>query len=150
MAAVSSLSNWILDQPEKESCSMKNLIRLEELALVLFAIFLFTSLDYARWLILVLFFTPDPIFIAYAAGPMVGGITYDLLHHRGLLIGLYMLGALLNIQLMQLVGLVFFDHSSLDRVFGYGLKYLDAFNHTHLGMVGKAAKSQTSGEAGIG
>ena len=28
--------------------------------------------------------------------------------------------------------------SSLDRVFGYGLKYYDAFEQTHLGMIGKA------------
>jgi hypothetical protein len=30
-----------------------------------------------------------------------------------------------------------FCHSSLDRVLGYGLKYPDAFQNTHLGRIGK-------------
>ena len=29
------------------------------------------------------------------------------------------------------------SHASFDRVFGYGLKYEDAFRHTHLGMIGR-------------
>ena len=28
-------------------------------------------------------------------------------------------------------------HSSFDRVFGYGLKHEDAFQHTHLGRIGR-------------
>lgn len=28
-------------------------------------------------------------------------------------------------------------HSSLDRVFGYGLKHDDAFQNTHFGVIGK-------------
>jgi hypothetical protein len=28
-------------------------------------------------------------------------------------------------------------HSSLDRVFGYGLKHEDAFQNTHLGRIGR-------------
>jgi hypothetical protein len=121
---------------------MKNLIRIEEAFFVILTIYLFTLLDYAWWWFALLFFAPDLAFIAYAAGPKVGGIVYDLLHHRGLLIGLYILGSLLAIQPLQLIALVFLAHSSLDRVFGYGLKYLDSPNHTHLGMVGKGAKSK--------
>jgi hypothetical protein len=28
----------------------------------------------------------------------------------------------------------------MDRIFGYGLKYPDAFQHTHLGWIGGAKK----------
>ncbi|MCH8339464.1 MAG: DUF4260 family protein, partial [Chloroflexi bacterium] len=38
---------------------MKNLLRLEELALFLLAIYLFSLLDYAWWVFLVLLLTPD-------------------------------------------------------------------------------------------
>ena len=121
---------------------MKNLIRIEEAFIAILAIYLFTLLDYAWWWMLLLFIAPDLSFIAYAAGPRVGGIAYDLLHHRGLLIALYILGAALKIQPLQLVGLAFLTHSSVDRIFGYGLKYLDSPRHTHLGMVGKEPKSK--------
>jgi hypothetical protein len=35
------------------------------------------------------------------------------------------------------LGLIFLAHSSFDRAAGYGLKYFDGFNHTHLGWIGK-------------
>jgi len=37
-------------------------------------------------------------------------------------IGLYLLGAYSSNQPLQLAGVVLFAHSSMDRVFGYGLK----------------------------
>jgi hypothetical protein len=46
---------------------------------------------------------------------------------------LYVLGALLSIRVLQLIGSILFAHSSLDRVFHFGLKYGDRFAHTHLG-----------------
>ena len=126
---------------------MNNLIRIEELFFAILAVYLFTFLDYAWWWFALLFFAPDLSFIAYAAGPKVGGIVYDVLHHRGLLIGIYILSAVLEVQVLQLVSLVFLAHSSVDRAFGYGLKYLDAPNHTHLGMVGKEAQTRGYGDS---
>lgn len=32
--------------------------------------------------------------------------------------------------------MIMFAHSSLDRCVGYGLKYGDGFQHTHLGRIG--------------
>ena len=39
----------------------------------------------------------------------------------------------------MLGGLILFGHSSMDRILGYGLKYPDSFEHTHLGMIGKSS-----------
>jgi hypothetical protein len=39
---------------------------------------------------------------------------------------------------MQLAGLIMFGHSAFDRLLGYGLKFKDSFNHTHLGHIGKS------------
>ena len=41
---------------------------------------------------------------------------------------------------MLLVGILLFAHSCFDRVWGYGLKYTDSFQHTHLGKIGKDAQ----------
>ena len=111
---------------------MKTVIRFEEVALVLLSIWLFGALDYAWWWFLLLFLAPDLAMIGYVAGPGAGAIAYNLAHHKGIAIGLYLLGAVLGNQPLQLFGLIMLAHSSFDRVLGYGLKHFDSFNHTHL------------------
>ncbi len=49
----------------------------------------------------------------------------------------YFAGIYFNEHLVQLAGIILFAHSSLDRMLGYGLKYEDSFNNTHLGIIGK-------------
>ena len=39
------------------------------------------------------------------------------------------------------VALIWAAHVGFNRTLGYGLKYASAFGHTHLGLVGKAAKA---------
>ena len=121
---------------------MKNLIKLEDLFFGLLALYLFLQLNYAWWWFVVLFLAPDLSMLGYLGGSRVGAfLLYNLVHHKAVAIGLYILGAVVGIQLWQLIGLLLLAHSSIDRVFGYGLKHTDSFQHTHLGMVGKAAKT---------
>ncbi len=119
---------------------MKKLIVLEELFLVLLAIFLFRNLGYDWWWFAIFFLAPDLSMVGYLAGSRVGAITYNFVHHKALAISLYVAGLLLANPLLQFVGLILLAHSSFDRVFGYGLKYPDGFQHTHLGMIGRAAE----------
>ena len=120
---------------------MKNLIGLEELLLALLSVYLFAGLDFAWWWYLVLLLTPDLGMLGYLAGPRVGAISYNLAHHKGIAVLLFVVGGWLQIPLLQLAGLVILGHSSLDRVLGYGLKYSDSFQHTHLGMIGRASSA---------
>ena len=57
-------------------------------------------------------------------------------------IALYLLGAYFHVQMLQLIGLILFGHSSMARVFGYSLKYSDDFEHTHFGLIRKQAKAE--------
>ncbi|MEP7358712.1 MAG: DUF4260 domain-containing protein [Anaerolineales bacterium] len=116
---------------------MKNLVRLEEFGLVLLAVFLFRSLNIAWWWFALLLLAPDLSMVGYLAGPRVGAFTYNLFHHKAVAVTAYVLGAWLGSPLLQFAGLIILAHSSLDRVLGYGLKYPDAFQHTHLGVMGK-------------
>ncbi len=120
---------------------MKNLLRLEELALFILAIYLFTELDYAWWVFPLLLLTPDLGAIGYLGGSRLGAATYNLTHHKGIAVVAYLAGALLGSQILQLIGVIMLAHSSLDRAVGYGLKYPDSFDHTHLGYTGKTAKA---------
>jgi len=117
---------------------MKNLLRLEELLLAVLSIYLFAGLDFEWWWYLVLLLTPDLGMLGYLAGPRLGAISYNLVHHKGVAVLLFVLGSSIEIPMLQLAGLVILGHSGLDRVLGYGLKYSDSFQHTHLGMIGRA------------
>ncbi|TAK11800.1 MAG: DUF4260 family protein [Anaerolineae bacterium] len=115
---------------------MKTLLRLEELLIAIFAFVLFLPLGYAwRWFFLLLL-APDLSMLGYLGGPKLGALTYNLAHHRGLAIVLYLIGLALALPVLQFAGLLLLGHASLDRVFGYGLKYSDSFQNTHLGRIG--------------
>jgi len=115
---------------------MKNLLKFEELFMFAFSIFFFTKLDFAWWWYPVLLFTPDLSMIGYLANPQIGALTYNFIHHKALGISLFVIGVLLVNQPLQLAGIILFGHSSMDRILGYGLKYSDTFQHTHLGTIG--------------
>ncbi len=118
---------------------MRSIIRLEELGLFLFSIYLYSSLPFPWWYFPLLFFAPDLSMTAYIAGPRVGAIIYNIVHHRALDLLLYVAGLLLAVPFLSLAGIILFAHSSLDRALGYGLKFPDAFTNTHLGRIGRNA-----------
>ncbi len=116
---------------------MENLIKLEELGLFILTIYLFFKLEYPWWLYPLLLFAPDISILGYMKSEVTGAYIYNFLHHRGISILLYIAGVLTGQRVMALIGLILFAHSSLDRVFGYGLKHTTGFRHTHLGKIGK-------------
>lgn len=118
---------------------MRNLTRLEELSFAVLAFFLFLALPTPWWWFFVLLLVPDLSMVGYLLNPAIGAILYDVVHHRGVSVMLYIAGSLSGIPWLQAAALILFAHSTLDRVLGYGLKYLDSFQHTHLGMIGRTS-----------
>ncbi|MEX0787589.1 MAG: DUF4260 domain-containing protein [Anaerolineales bacterium] len=118
---------------------MGTLLKVEELGLFGLTVYLFGSLGFPWWAYPVLLLAPDLGILGYAAGPKVGAITYNLAHHKAVAVILYVVGMTLALPGLSLAGLVILGHSSLDRVFGYGLKHFDSFRHTHLGWIGRGA-----------
>jgi hypothetical protein len=123
---------------------MKNLLRLEELLLFGLALFLFSRLEYGWGWYALLFFAPDLSMLGYLANPRVGAWTYNVVHHKGVAVALYVVGYLLALPALMFAGTILLGHSSLDRVLGYGLKHEDAFQNTHLGKIGKQSDTGTS------
>lgn len=121
---------------------MKIFVRLEEFGIFLFSIYLFVTLNYPWWLFPILLLVPDISMIGYTGGTRIGAIVYNLMHFRALALLLYVVGTVLTAPVIALIGVILFAHSSLDRAFGYGLKYGDRFQHTHLGDIGEAAREE--------
>ncbi|HSL47315.1 MAG TPA: DUF4260 domain-containing protein [Anaerolineales bacterium] len=126
---------------------MKYLVKLEELSLFGLALFLFSQLDYGWGTYALLFLAPDLSMIGYLTNTRLGAWTYNLIHHKGVSVALYISGFLLSVPWLMFAGTLLLGHSSLDRVFGYGLKHEDAFQNTHLGKVGRL-NAMTSGKLG--
>jgi hypothetical protein len=116
---------------------MKNNIKLEEGCMFLFSIFLFNELNYDWWYYLVFLLAPDMSMLGYLVNSKVGAICYNLFHHKGVALVIYMIGFFLGNETLLFIGIVLFGHASFDRIWGYGLKYYDSFNRTHLGIIGK-------------
>ena len=116
---------------------MKTTLKLEELGLFLFGIYLFNQLDYAWWWFLVLLLTTDFSMLGYAFGNKSGAFFYNLFNHKGIAILVYLAGIYFSNSLIQLAGIILFARSSMDRMMGYGLKYETGFKFTHLGEIGK-------------
>ena len=116
---------------------MQTTLKIEELAQFILGIFLFSQLDYAWWWFLVLILTPDIGAIGYLINTKIGALTYNIFHHKAIVIIVGLVGFYFNSPLLILIGVILFSHAALDRIFGYGLKYPDSFKNTHLGSIGK-------------
>jgi len=124
---------------------MKIILKLEALALFGLGVVLFSRLEISGWWYAGLFFAPDLSMIGYLQSPRTGAWTYNLVHHLGTAVMVYLLGIWLGLPWLAFTGALLLGHSSFDRVLGYGLKYGDAFKHTHLGWIGKEQQAAGSG-----
>ncbi len=115
---------------------MKTILRIEELGMLVLGIYLFSLLPYDWWWFLVLILVPDIGMLGYLINAKIGAYSYNIFHHKGIAIILYMVGIYLSLPLCKLVGVMLFSHAALDRFFGYGLKYEKGFKYTHLGEIG--------------
>ena len=124
---------------------MTNVLKLEALGLlILFSAIYFHFYPGSWGIYFALFFVPDLSFAAYLISKKAGAIIYNILHHQGLMAAVFGLGFLYDQEWPMRVGLIFLAHSFFDRVMGYGLKYADSFQHTHLGWIGKSKHLEES------
>lgn len=116
---------------------MKKILAVEELAQFSLALFFIHQLTLPfSYLYILYFFVPDAFAVGYFINRTVGAALYNFSHHKGIAIALLFLG-LLTDERVVLAGLLMYAHSSFDRALGYGLKYIDSPDHTHLGFIGK-------------
>ncbi len=99
------------------------------------------------WWPLVAFLAFDLSMLGYLAGPRIGASVYNAVHS-------YLAPAALAIAGLALVAVggdgfwpffvagLWAFHVAADRTLGYGLKLATAFEHTHLGPIGRARHSR--------
>lgn len=73
--------------------------------------------------------------LGYLVNAKAGAISYNIFHHKGIAIAIVSIGFIMKIEVVMVIGILLFTHSSFDRIMGYGLKYYSSFNDTHLGKI---------------
>lgn len=121
---------------------MKWLLKLEELAMFLLSIFLLWNGNAAWYWYLLILVGPDVGMLAYLINNNVGAVFYNIFHHKGIAIIIFMTAIYFDSILWQQIGIILFGHSSWDRLMGFGLKYNTGFGYTHLGLIGKTKKDK--------
>lgn len=116
---------------------MKNLIKLEEAAMMLLSIYVFLIVKVDWWWYLIFLIGPDISMLGYLVGKKAGAFCYNSFHHKGIAIVFFATGIAIPDDTFQIIGATLFGHSSMDRLLGYGLKTNQGFRFTHLGIIGK-------------
>jgi hypothetical protein len=118
---------------------MKQIISLEYMiAALLIAAFYVVVAHFDWWWLIILFLAFDISAVGYFVNDRVGAFVYNLGHS---IVGPAILAALYiatDNRALLFVTLLWLFHIFADRAFGFGLKHVKGFHHTHLGPIGKA------------
>ena len=124
----------------------RTLLRLEGLTLFVGMTMLYAVWGGSWWVYAVLFLVPDLSFAGYLAGPRIGAVIYNAAHSYMAPMALMTTGFGLASPLTLSIAMIWLAHIGIDRALGYGLKYSAGFTFTHLGRIGKDAKTAGNGQ----
>jgi len=117
---------------------MKYILRSEEALLFAASLYVFHLLHFSWGWYFAFILVPDLSMLGYLVNTKTGARAYNLIHHKGLAVIVFLAGMYFQVTELQFAGVILFSHSTMDRIFGYGLKYNDSFHNTHLGFIGKS------------
>lgn len=121
------------------SGSVRAWLRVEGLAVLLVATWLYVREGHGWIPFALLFFSPDVGFVGYLAGPRAGAVSYNAAHSY---IGpLTLAAAALAGGTSPWLALIWGAHIGFDRALGYGLKYPTGFFDTHLGRMWRSGRA---------
>jgi hypothetical protein len=113
------------------------LLRLEALLVLLIALICYSGLHGSWLLFLVLFLAPDVSLLGYLAegNGRFAATFYNGLHCYAVPLGVALIAWRLNSVVTERITVIWIAHIALDRFIGFGLKYAQAANPTHMQSV---------------
>lgn len=117
--------------------AVKIWLRLEAVAVFSLSVLLYSHTEMKWGLFFVFFLFPDLSMLPYLANPRAGAMSYNLFHNYALPLAIAAFALAFQHPAAIPYVLIWTAHIGVDRFLGYGLKYPDAFGHTHLGELGR-------------
>lgn len=114
---------------------MKVLLRAEYAIAFLFIFFIYTHLEFSIWLFILLLLMPDVTMLGYIVNKKVGTALYNVGHSMLIPTVLCWFAIMSANQILLMFALIWLAHIFMDRAVGYGLKYSDSFQETHMQKV---------------
>lgn len=111
--------------------------RLEGSALLAASVVLFAWSGQSWWWFGLLLLAPDLFMVGYLGGTRLGAAIYNLGHTMVWPLALLTAGIVGDRTGSLAAGAIWLAHIGMDRALGFGLKHDNAFQNTHLGMIGR-------------
>ncbi|MCU1401252.1 MAG: hypothetical protein JWN62_4361 [Acidimicrobiales bacterium] len=111
-------------------------LRLEGATLFVGMLIAFATTGRSWWLVATVVLLPDLFMVGYLRGSRLGAVLYNVGHATVVPAALVGVGRWQHWPWLVGIAVVWLAHIGLDRLMGYGLKYGDHFQHTHLGWIG--------------
>jgi hypothetical protein len=112
------------------------ILRLEGLAATALSAMLYAHTGGNWWLFAALWLTPDLSMLGYLYRPCWGARIYNAIHSYLAPATLALAALWLHRPALLPFALIWINHIGVDRLMGYGLKYSEGFQWTHLGVLG--------------
>ncbi|MEI3612701.1 DUF4260 domain-containing protein [Pseudogracilibacillus sp. SO30301A] len=113
----------------------KILLHLEGLAILTISTYFYFYLQFSWLMFIILLFAPDLSALGYLKNNKVGSIVYNLFHTYTIPVAIIIFSLLIQSHIILMISLIWVAHIGMDRLFGYGLKFPEKFQDTHLNRI---------------
>lgn len=112
--------------------TIQKVVRVENGMALAASFYMYVHLNFPLWLFFVLLFVPDITMIGYAINTRIGATVYNWGHSLIIPLLFFMSYLFFLNEYLLIISIVWLAHIFMDRLFGFGLKYKDSFNTTHI------------------
>lgn len=112
--------------------TINKIVRIENGVAFAISFYIYIQLDFPIWLFFVLLLVPDITMIGYTINKKIGAVVYNF-GHSFILPLLFALAYFYFLKdYLLIISIIWLAHIFMDRLLGFGLKYKDSFNETHI------------------
>jgi hypothetical protein len=112
--------------------TIHQIIRIEYGFAFAISFYIYLQLDFQIWMFFVFLLAPDITAIGYVFNKKVGSFVYNFGHNLISPLLLIISYFYFSKEYLLVISIIWLAHIFMDRSLGYGLKYADSFNKTHL------------------